>query len=258
MTGTFTQGAPLPLNLTKATPEMAWAIPEPPPPPVRMAATANAVFEVATIKPSEPGRPGKVFTVRGQDVVTINTTLSDLVTMAYGIHPKQLTGAPSWVDTDKFDITGKPEAPGQPNVDQMKIMIQKMVVDRFQLKFHRDKKELAVYTITALKTGMKIKKSEADPNSLPGLFFGRSPNGTTFNVRNATLAEVGSVLQGSVLDKPVLDQTGSTDKYDFTLTFTPDAGQMAAFGPLRPTPRREPILAMRPRISSRHSSSSWD
>jgi uncharacterized protein (TIGR03435 family) len=236
--GTWTQGAPLPLNLAKATPETAWAIPEPPPPPVPMAANANAVFDVATIKPSEPGRPGKLFTIRGQEVVTINTTLSDLITMAYGIHPKQLTGAPSWVDTDKFDITGKPEAPGQPNVDQMKIMIQKLVVDRFQLKFHRDKKELAVYTITALKTGTKIKKSEADPNSLPGLFFGRAPNGTSFNVRNATLSEVASVIQGNVLDKPVLDQTGLTDKYDFTLTFTPDPGQMAGFGP--PPPNAAP------------------
>jgi len=82
ITGTWTQGAPLPLNLVRATPETAWAIPEPPPPPVRMAANANPTFEVATIKPSDPARPGKLFTVRGRDVVTINTTVNDLITMA--------------------------------------------------------------------------------------------------------------------------------------------------------------------------------
>jgi uncharacterized protein (TIGR03435 family) len=235
--GTWSQGGPATaLNLTRATPETAWTIPDPPPPVVRMAANANAAFAVATIKPSDPNRPGKLFTVRGQDVVTINTTLSDLVTMAYGLHPRQLTGGPSWMETDKFDLTGRPEAPGQPSVDQMKIMIQKLVADRFQLKFHRDKKELAVYAITIGKGGEKIAKSASDPNSLPGLFFGRAPAGMTFNVRNATLAEVGSVLQGSVLDKPVLDQTGLTGKYDFTLKFTPDPGQMSGLGGPPPTP----------------------
>jgi uncharacterized protein (TIGR03435 family) len=231
MAGTWTQGAPLPLNLARANKETAWEIPEAPPPPARMAANANPVFAVATIKPSDPNRPGKLFTVRGPDVLTINTTLSDLITMAYGIHPRQLTGAPAWVESDKFDITGRPEAPGQPSVDQMKIMLQKLVVDRFQLKFHREKKELAVYTITVGKTGSKIAKSQADPNSLPGLFFGpAAPSGVSFNVRNGTLDEAASVLQGNVLDKPVVNQTGLSEKYDFTVKFTPDASQMGGFG----------------------------
>jgi hypothetical protein len=196
ITGTFTQGAPFPLNLTRATPETAWTIPDPPPPAPRMAANANPVFEVATIKPSAPGRQGKGFTVRDADVLTINTSLSDLITMAYSLHSHQIIGLPAWAETDKYDITGRPEAPGQPNVEQMKIMIQKLVEDRFQLKFHREKKELSVYAITVAKTGAKITKSEADPNSLPGLGFGRAPQGMSFNVRNATLAEVGSVLTG--------------------------------------------------------------
>jgi uncharacterized protein (TIGR03435 family) len=230
ITGTFTQGAPIPLNLTRATPETAWTIPDPPPPTPRMAANANPVFEVATIKPSAPGRQGKGFTVRDADVLTINTSLSDLITMAYGLHSRQIVGLPAWAETDKYDITGRPEASGQPNVEQMKIMIQKLVEDRFQLKFHHEKKELSVYAITIAKTGAKISKSEADPNSLPGLFFGRAPQGMSFKVRNATLAEVGSVLQGSLLDKPVVDQTGLSGKYDFTLTFTPDASQIAGFG----------------------------
>ena len=57
--GTWTQGPPLPLNLTRATNETAWAIPEPPPPPKPMAADANPAFEVATIKPSKPEDAGQ-------------------------------------------------------------------------------------------------------------------------------------------------------------------------------------------------------
>jgi uncharacterized protein (TIGR03435 family) len=236
MAGTWTQGAPLPLNLARATPETAWTIPEPPPPPVRMAATSDPGIEAATIKPSEPGRPGKIFTLRGKNIVTVNTTLTDLITMAYDLHGKQIIGLPAWADTDKYDLTIGPDVPGQPNVAQMKILIQKLLADRFQLKFHREKKELAVYTITVTKTGSKVTKSQADANGLPGLFFGRAPTGTSFNVRNATMTEVASVLQGSVLDKPVVDQTGLAEKYDFTLTFTPDASQMTGFGPPPPAP----------------------
>src|ERR1700704_6011179 len=70
--GTWTQGAPLALNLARATPETAWEIPEPPPPPVRMAANANPAFEVATIRPSDPASQVQIITLRGAEVITTN------------------------------------------------------------------------------------------------------------------------------------------------------------------------------------------
>ena len=228
ITGTWTQGVPLSLNLTRATPDTAWTIPEPPPPPVRMAANAKPGFEVATIKPSDPNRPGKLFTVRGQNVVTINTTLSDLIKMAYDLHSRQIAGGPAWIETEKFDVTAKPDVPGQPSVAQIKILMQSLLADRFQFKFHREKKELNVYAITVGKSGLKFAKSERDPNSLPGLLF-RGP-GTNLNVTNATIPEFANLLQSVVLDKPVVDQTGLTEKYDFTLKWTPDPGQLLDLG----------------------------
>ncbi len=125
--GTLTLGAPQALNLARATPETAWAIPDPPPPPARMAANANPTFEVATIRPSDPARREQIITLRGAEVITTNVTLHDLINLAYWLHPKQLTGGPAWMESDKYDMTGKPDAPGQPNVDQMKIMIQKLL-----------------------------------------------------------------------------------------------------------------------------------
>src|SRR5450759_3022753 len=109
ITGNFTQGPnPLALNLKRATAQTAWAIPEPPPPPKPMAADATPEFEVATIKPATPDRPGKAFMVRGRQFSTVNTTLADLMTFAYGIHTKQITGAPAWVETEKFDVAAQP------------------------------------------------------------------------------------------------------------------------------------------------------
>src|SRR5215471_1350618 len=235
ITGTWSQGGPaLPMNLAKATPETAWAIPDPPPPPVRMAANANPAFEVATIKPSDPNRPGKLFTLRGQEVVTINTTISDILTMAYDLHPKQIVGGPAWLETDKYDVTGKPDVPGKPNVAQMKIMLQKLLADRLQLKFHREKRDLNAYVLTVGKTGKKFSKSELDPQGNPGLFFGPPP--VTLRVTNAPMSQFASLLQQAVLDKPVVDQTGLTEKYDFMLKFTPEPGQMMGLGGAPPQP----------------------
>ncbi|MGH9645807.1 MAG: TIGR03435 family protein, partial [Bryobacteraceae bacterium] len=225
ITGTLTLGAPMPLNLTRATPETAWAIPEPPPPPRRMVASVDPAFEVATIKPSDPdGLQGMVISWQGTQYVTKNTPLHALIILGYWVHSKQLIGEPAWSASDKFDLTGKPDAPGEPSVDQMRSMLRKLLADRFQLKFHHETKEMPVYAITIVKAGTKLTKSQADPNSLPATVFGASREGTTFMVRNATLATAAAVLQ-TRLDKPIVDQTGLSDKYDFTLTFTQDVAQ---------------------------------
>jgi hypothetical protein len=142
--GTWTQqGNPMPLDLTRATPETAWTIPEPPPPPKMMDPNATPAFEVATIKPSDPGRPGWGITVNPSGVFhTLNTTLNDLIKFAYDMHPNQVVGAPAWADSEKFDIEAKPDKPGMPTVKQMKAMLQKLLPDRFSLASHKDKREL--------------------------------------------------------------------------------------------------------------------
>lgn len=235
--GTWTQADhPLPLNLKLATADTAWTIPEPPPPPKPMAADANPVFEVATIKPSNPETQGKYFTVRGRRFMTGNTTLSDLLTFAYGLHPRQITGGPAWLDSDKYDLNAQPEGEGQPNDKQWRVMVQKVVADRFKLSFHHDKKELLVYAIVVAKGGAKLTKSTGDPNGLPGLFFqglGVLP------ARNATIADFAGVMQAVVLDRPVLDQTGLSGRYDFLLKWTPDQWQFSSLGGKLPPPSDE-------------------
>jgi uncharacterized protein (TIGR03435 family) len=229
ITGTWTQGAPLPLTLVKATPETAWTIPEPPPPPKMMDDKAKPQFEVATIKPSDPNRPGFGINLdRSGQLHTLNTTLSELIKFAYDVHPKQIVGAPAWVNSEKFDLLAKPDVPGMPSVNQMKAMMQKLLEDRFSLKFHREKKELSVYAITVAKGGEKIKKNETSTVPIPG-FGGRPQSG--FNVRNGTIAEFASVMQSQFMEQPVVDQTGLGDtRYDFVLKWTPDPSQSAGFG----------------------------
>jgi uncharacterized protein (TIGR03435 family) len=242
ISGNLTPGGPaLPLNLVRATDQTAWTIPEPPPPPVVMPATAKPEFAVATIKPSNPNVQGQGYGFRGQDVTTVNTSVSWLITLAYSMHAHQVIGGPGWLGSEKYDILGRPDTPGQPSRDQMKLMFQKLLADRFQLKFHIEKRELQAYTITVLKTGLKFAVSQADPNSSLGVGFGLTPGGgMTLTVRNAPLDSVANALQGNLLDQPVVNRTGLTGKYDFNLKFTPDASQLANLGGLPPGTAADP------------------
>ena len=162
----------MPLNFVKATPSTEWAIPEPPPPPRVMAADAKPSFDVASIKPSDPNSRGQAINVGrggGNAFSTLNTPLSELIKFAYAIHGKQVTGGPSWFESDKFDILAKPDTPGVPNATQLRSMVQKLLAERFGLEFHREKKELSAYVITVDKAGAKMTKVEENRGNLPGL-----------------------------------------------------------------------------------------
>jgi uncharacterized protein (TIGR03435 family) len=240
ITGTWTQGPPLPLNLTRATPETEWTIPPPTPKLPPMDANANPSFEVATIKPSAPNQPGKGFGFRGDRFTTRNTNLNDLIAFAYGLHAKQIVDAPAWFGTDLYDIQGKPDTEGRPNQKQMQTMVQKLLADRCKLTFHHDKRELSVYVISVASGGPKMTKSTSPPND-PSAFFFRALGDLT--VRNQTMKDFATWMQSGVMDKPVVDQTGLTDRYDFQLKWTPDESQFGQFrgtGAVVPPPPDDP------------------
>jgi len=221
--GAWTQDEPRPLMLTRATAGTAWTIADPPPPPRMMDPKAAPGVEVATIKPSNPDKPGFGIGVNRSGTITAtNTTLLYLVTFAYDLHPKQVIGAPAWIDADKFDVTAKPDQPGFPAVKQLQSVLRKLLAERFGLAFHGEKRELSAYTISVAKGGEKIGK-EAAPEPAPS--FGGPPG--SFVVRSATMAEFATFVLMPFMDQPVVDQTGFGEaRYSFILKFTPDPGML--------------------------------
>jgi uncharacterized protein (TIGR03435 family) len=191
-----------------------------------MAADANPSFDVATIKPTEPGKEGKGFGVNGRNFKTFNTSLDDLIEFAYDVHAKQIIGGPDWLDKDKYDLAAVPDKEGTPSYEQWKGMLQKLLAERFKLTFHHDKKEMSVYVLTVEKSGPKnVTKSES---TAPGFSIPirPAPGGIMMSVRNGTMTNFATFgLQGGVLDRPVLDKTGLTDRFDFSFTWLPDDSQ---------------------------------
>ena len=239
ITGAWTQGSnSAPLIFTRVTPETEWTIPPPTPPLPPMDANANPSFEVATIKPSPPDRQGKSVGFRGGHYMSRNTNVNDLIALAYGLHAKQIVGGPDWFGTDLYDIEGKPDAEGLPNDKQIKTMLQKLLTERFKLTFHHDKRELSVYVISVASGGAKMTTSS--PNGRTNFLFRGLGD---LLVTNMTMTDFATWMQAAVMDKPVVDQTGLSSRYDFQLNWTPDESQFAQFrgtGRVVPPPTNDP------------------
>ena len=195
--------------------------------PTTHTSTTSPAFEVATIKPSNPEQWGWSMTIQSRHFVTANTSITDLISYAYGVHAKQIINGPPWLLQDRFDVDGLPEGEELPSRDLYRIMVQKLLTDRCQLNFHREKRELSAYVITIGKSGSKLKVSEFGPNDPAGFGFG--PLGV-LTIRNQTIGGFALVLQRTVLDKPVVDLTGLAGRFDFVLKWTPDESQ---FGQLK-------------------------
>jgi uncharacterized protein (TIGR03435 family) len=187
-----------------------------------MAANADPSFEVATIKPSDSDHPLNEGEPIAHRSVFAGTSVRFLLAFVYDVHDKQIVDAPAWMRTEKFDIVGVADAPGTPSLEQLKTMERKLLVDRFQLKFHWEKREMSAYVLTVAKGGAKIEGNK-DPGGSPS-FMGRPDK--EMKGRNLTMANFAQLLQSGIMDRPVLDKTGLKGTYDFELRWMPDQTQM--------------------------------
>lgn len=198
--------------------------------PETSAADANAAGEVATIKPNRSGQQNRRIQIN-QQIRATNVSLKDLIKFFYDVHEKQIEGGPGWMDTDRFDIVVQPAAEGKISPAQGRTMIRKLIVEWFNLTFHREEREVPVYTITVDESGPKM--AEGDPNGPGDPDFNGLGN---MKAKAMNMDELAGVLQGVVLDRPVLNRTGLSGKYVFTLVWAPDESQFAGV-PQRPSPQ---------------------
>jgi uncharacterized protein (TIGR03435 family) len=181
-------------------------------------AVAQPSFEVASIRPHE-GRVAFVSsTISGPRVRVVAYGLGGLLMEAYDMKYYQLSGLPSWTDSDRFDIDAKAEGEATLTKAQFKQMLQTLLADRFHVKVHLETKEMPVYALVVGKNGPKLKESVAEKFSLTM----RGVQGVEITVLKGSMEQLATQLSGSGTDRPVLDKTGLTGTYDYTLNWTPE------------------------------------
>lgn len=160
---------------------------------------------VSTIKLSSPDE-GYSVAVQGRRFSTRQTSLKELIGYAYMMNVRQIVGGPGWIESDKFDVEAEADRDEKLTQPVARAMVQQLLADRFHLAIHRDRKELAVYALTAGSEAPKLTKSAGNGQGFGTIgiqAFGQ------MSVVNATMGEFANLLQRYVLDRPVLDQTGN-------------------------------------------------
>jgi len=199
-------------------------------------------FEAASIKPSAPQEMGKIRVgismLPGGRVSMSGVTVKLLMQQAYGIRDFQIVGGPAWVGTERYDITAKPEDAA--NQEQVKLMVQALLADRFKLQFHRETKELPTYALVVGKGGPKIKPFvQADGDSTPADSngSGRGRGGMMrmmgrghFEANGVPVSALANQL-AQALGRTVIDKTELKGNYDFKLDWTPDENQQGMMKP---------------------------
>lgn len=179
-------------------------------------------FDAASVKPSKaPGRsslksdPGRI--------TYTNVSLRDCLMAAYDVKDYQISG-PSWLPTERYDIVATAGAAASD--DDMKLMLQKLLSERFQMTIHREKKELPVYALVVGKNGTKLLHESENPGRSRTQMSGGSVAFT--NITIPELVDYISHLRSAEMDRPVVDNTGLKGKYDFTVTLFATQDEMMA------------------------------
>jgi uncharacterized protein (TIGR03435 family) len=195
-------------------------------------------FEVATIKPvASDAKQGRYITMQGVNrFIEKDYTLKLLIAAAYDLNPRTISGGPSWIETDHYDIAALTPGEVRPTHDEQMAMLRNLLAERFSLTFHREPKVFSIYELQVAKSGPKLKESAPDsdvpPSVGPGVVH---PQRIVLPARNATLGEFASLLQRAILDRPVVDKTGLSKRYDFDLEWAPDETQFGGDVPAAST-----------------------
>jgi len=207
-------------------------------------------FDVATIKPAGldgPAAQGRWIRMESANrFVAHNHAVRTLIAAAYDLPPEAISGGASWVDSTRWEILAKTPGEIRPTLDEQMAMLRRLLSDRFQLEFHRQTKEFAIFALTVAPGGPKLTPTKISPDATPEgpplVAFAVSPAVVHLPARYFTMGDFASLLQRSPLDRPVADRTGLTGRYDFDLDFSPDESLWGGLLPRPENPDKPALL----------------
>jgi len=203
-----------------------------------MPATPAPQLEVATIKPSDPAKQHLGLYWRQPDGFKLEgTTLRGMIVNAYGVQGSVkglLQGGPAWMAADAFDLVVKVDPatterwsklPQQPVDEERRAVMRDLLADRFQLKLHREMREMPALLLTVGKDGSKLQTPVAEKSLQTGVPQSRInfPGRGHWDGHYALMSNLCRSLAGrpEMDGRPIVDKTGLTGQYDFTLRWAP-------------------------------------
>jgi uncharacterized protein (TIGR03435 family) len=181
-------------------------------------------FEVASIKVHEGPMLRLGVSTSGQRLTADCANVRTLVMFAYNSKNFQVTGAAPLVAQDeaRWDIVATAGGDARPTRAEFRQMLQALLAERFQLKVHRETREMPVFALVVGKGGPKFK--ESDPDADPTGHYSRKGRNNVIALPKASMSDVVDAVDDAFIDRPVIDKTGLIGTYNIKLTYTPNIG----------------------------------
>jgi uncharacterized protein (TIGR03435 family) len=178
-------------------------------------AQSQESFDAASVKLNRTGGRGGYpgLAPGGQRFTATNLPLLALIMLAYNVTPSQISGVPSSFNREGYDIEAESDRPLKQ--EQALRMLQVLLADRFKLTLHRETREQPIYALVIGKDGPKLHESPKE--STPGA----QRTGRSF-VYKSTPMSVLTLILSQLVGRPVVDKTGLSGRYDFSLEYTPE------------------------------------
>lgn len=182
---------------------------------------SRLTFDVAAIHPTPAGSDRGIIKPLpgGNGYVVENMTVKTMMSTVYRIPARQIIGGPDWFSTATFNVEAKSD--GTFDLEQLHTMFKNLLADRFGVKFHTETKEGAIYVLTIDKSGSKMK-ADGNVSDLNIPIVRTTPAkwiGTKVSMQYLCMF-IGQQLRYD--PRPIVDQTGLHQVYDFTLEFAPE------------------------------------
>jgi uncharacterized protein (TIGR03435 family) len=204
----------------------------------KMPVQQRGEFEVASVKPSGPQGMIGWLVYPGGRVVIGHSTLQMLIEYAFDVQPFQVSGGPAWMRDYqyRYEIEARPPStsksskanpstPKAPLNEEQREMLQALLIDRFQLQFHRETRQGPVYLLTLGKGALKLKEvKDKGEFEWVGSLQGAAINGDGLAGKNISMPVLAQRLSW-YLKKPVFDQTRLKGFFDFRFTYATDEAQ---------------------------------
>jgi uncharacterized protein (TIGR03435 family) len=179
-------------------------------------------FDVVSIRLSRPDVPnGLIKPLPGGSGYTAqNITVKLMMSLMYKVPMRQIKGGPDWFNSDHYDVEARTDHPAY-SIDDLHIMFQNLLADRFNLKFHKQTKEGPVYLLSVDQSGLKMKPDGNGQDLAIPILPGKNNEFTGTKVPMQYLCWwLGQQLQSD--ERPVIDRTALDQSYDFTIAFAPE------------------------------------
>jgi bla regulator protein BlaR1 len=194
-------------------------------------------FDVISIKPTAPNDDRTLFQYFPDSTSFRAAPIQIVLQMVFGVDDGRITGAPSWVNTNRYDIEAKVAPEDAPRLEKLngndrRAMLIPMLIDRFHLKYHHQMREQSTYVLMVAKGGPRLTRGQPDPppgwkpaKDLPiekehYWIMARPGHIQADSIPMHVLAE--QLTRMNMLGRMVVDKTGLTGNYNFTLQWTPD------------------------------------